>query len=226
MFFDPMYLLYMSPALILSLWATIKVQGAFAKYSKVQTRRRLTGAEVAKAILQRNGIADVSVEEVSGMLSDHYDPREKVLRLSPKVYREDSISSVAVAAHEVGHAIQHQQGYAPLALRSSLVPVANIGSNLAMPLFFIGMILHFTGLIWAGIVVFGAAVLFSLVTLPVEFNASARAMVQITEGGLIDPDEAQGARKMLNAAAMTYVAAALMAILQLLYLVTAARRRD
>jgi uncharacterized protein len=220
------YFLYMLPALALSLYATIKVQGAFAKYSQIATRRHLTGAEVANAILQRNGISDVTVEEVSGMLTDHYDPRAKVLRLSPKVYREDSVSSVAVAAHEVGHAIQHQQGYAPLALRSSLVPAANIGSNLAMPLFFIGMFLHMTQLIWIGIAVFGAAVLFSLVTLPVEFDASRRALVQVTEGGLVEPDEADGARKMLNAAALTYVAAALMAILQLLYLISAARRRN
>jgi Zn-dependent membrane protease YugP len=226
MFFDPLYLLLISPALILSMWATVKVQANFAKYSKQRTRHGLTGADVARAILRRNGISDVAVEEVSGFLSDHYDPRHRVLRLSPNVYRHDSVSAVAVAAHEVGHALQHAQGYAPLAIRSSLVPAAALGSNLAWILLLIGIVLNVTNLVWAGVAVFGAAVLFSIVTLPVEFNASSRAMAQLADGGLIEVDEITGARKMLSAAAMTYVAAALMAVLQLLYFIMIALGRS
>ncbi len=217
--FDPMYFLFIAPALILSLYASIKVQSSFAKYSQIRTGNGMNGAAVAREILRRNAIDDVQVEEVAGFLSDHYDPRTRVLRLSPKVYQADSISSVAVAAHEVGHALQHKEGYAPLALRSALVPTASIGSNLAWILMLAGFVLGQTGLIWAGVIAFGAVVLFQVITLPVEFDASARAMVQLADGGLVSAEEATGARKMLNAAALTYVAAALTAILQLLYFI-------
>ncbi len=214
---DPLYLVLVMPAVLLSLWASIKVKSTFAQYSRVRTRRGISGAETAKAILLANGIHDVRVEEVKGFMTDHYDPRQRVLRLSPDVYRGQSVSSVGVAAHEVGHALQHGDGYAPLALRSFCVPVASIGSNLAWPLLVIGALLQMTALAYAGLVLFGSVVLFQLVTLPVEFNASSRAIAQISHLGLVSREEEDGARRVLFAAAMTYVAAAVVALLNLLY---------
>jgi len=218
-FIDPLYIIMILPAFILSIYAQIKVKSVYARYSKIHTARGITGADAARIILDSQGIGDVGIELSKGFLTDHYDPRSKVLRLSEQVYRGTSIASVGVAAHEVGHAIQHAKNYAPLNLRSALVPVTMLGSNLAWPLLIIGFIFMSRTLLTAGIVFFSLAVLFQLVTLPVEFNASARALKVLPATGILSEDEVFGARKVLSAAAMTYVAAAAAAILQLLYFV-------
>lgn len=222
MFFDPTFLLLI-PAMIFAFWAQSRVKSTFEKYSRVRASNGLTGREMARQIMARNGITDVAVEPVGGMLSDHYDPRVRKVRLSEPNYAGDSISSIAVAAHEVGHVIQHHSGYFPLAFRSGLAPVAGIASTAAMPLFFIGLLfqrsLPFSGLLMdLGIIFFSGAVLFHLITLPVEFDASRRALAQITETGAVRPDEVAGAKKVLDAAALTYVAAAAVAALQLVRL--------
>jgi len=216
-FIDPLYIIMIVPAFILSIYAQIKVKSAYARYSKIPTMRGITGAEAARMILASLGMNDVAIEPARGFLTDHYDPSSRVLRLSEGVYRGTSIASVGVAAHESGHAIQHARGYAPLKLRSALVPVTMLGSNLAWPLLIIGFIFMSRSLITAGIVFFSFAVLFQLVTLPVEFDASARALKVLPATGILTDKEVQGARKVLSAAAMTYVAAAAAAILQLLY---------
>lgn len=221
MIFDPLYLLFMAPGLILGLYAQFKVKSTFAKYKKVGFQNGLTGAEVARAILQTNDIHDVKVEEVQGFLSDHYDPRHKVLRLSPDVFRGRSVASAGIAAHEVGHALQHAKGYGPLAIRSTLVPIAQFGSMAWMWLLFAGMIvagpLGQTFMIGA-LVAFGGAVLFQLVTLPVEYDASARALVALRSGGILAVGEETGAKKVLNAAFLTYLAALISSIMILLYI--------
>jgi uncharacterized protein len=221
--FDPIYFVFVLPALLLSLWAQSKVKGAYSKYSRVPTRNSMTGAQVARQILNSFNLSDVEIEQVPGNLSDHYDPRTRVLRLSPGVYQGRSLASAGIAAHEVGHAIQHGQGYAPLHLRSAIYPLASFGSGLAMPLFFIGLLLSTASLgpilMQLGIVLFAGSVLFTFITLPVEFDASSRAMKALEGFGYLDRDELSGARKVLNAAAWTYVAAALMAVTQLLYMV-------
>ncbi len=216
-FIDPLYIIMILPAFILSLYAQIKVKSAYARYSKISTMRGITGAEAARIILTSQGIEDVAIEPARGFLTDHYDPSSKVLRLSEGVYRGTSIASVGVAAHESGHAIQHATGYAPLRLRTALVPITMLGSNLAWPLLIIGFIFMSRSLIMAGVVFFSLAVLFQLVTLPVEFDASARALKVLPATGILTDTEVRGARKVLSAAAMTYVAAAAAAILQLLY---------
>ncbi|NLC45244.1 MAG: zinc metallopeptidase [Clostridiales bacterium] len=216
--FDPTYLLLI-PAILLSLYAQTKVQTTFNKYMRVPARSGITGAQAARELLKQNQIYDIKVEQVSGRLSDHYDPRSKILRLSPEVYSNHSLASLGVAAHEVGHAFQHASEYAPLKLRSAIVPVANIGSSLAMPLLLFGLILSIPALVQIGIIAFSAAVLFQLITLPVEFNASNRAIAALESGGMIQGDEAGPTRKVLNAAALTYVAATLMSVLQLLRLI-------
>ncbi len=218
MIFDSTMILLV-PALILSIYAQYKVKSAFTAMSKVRSASGLTGAQAAKSLLQRNGINDVIVEEVKGNLTDHYDSRSKKLRLSTDVYHSTSLAALGVAAHETGHAIQHHTAYTPLNIRQSIFPVANIGSSLGIPLFFIGWIMSFRPLLDIGIIVFAGAVLFHLVTLPVEFNASSRALAQLSNGGYLRQEEISGARKVLNAAALTYIAAAAMAILQLLRLV-------
>ncbi len=218
--FDPTFLLLI-PAMIFAMWAQWKVQSTYARYARVPAGNGMTGRQMAAAIMNRNGVNDVKIEPVGGTLSDHYDPRSKTVRLSEPIYAGDSVSAIAVAAHEVGHVLQHAQGYAPLALRASLVPVANFGSMLAMPLFFIGWFFGRGQLVWLmdlGILFFAAAVVFHLVTLPVEFDASKRALAQLTSSGAIAPGEVAGARKVLNAAALTYVAAAAMSALQLVRL--------
>jgi len=226
--FDPTIVILI-PALIFALWAQWKVQSTYKKFSKVRAANGRTGREMALAIMQRNGVSDVAVEEVGGMLSDHYDPRTKKVRLSQINYEGDSIASIAVAAHEVGHVLQHQQGYVPLAIRSAVAPVAQIGSFAAFPLFFLGIIF---GGPWAntlmdlGILFFTGAVLFQLVTLPVEFNASSRALAQLTETGAVMPEEVGQAKQVLDAAALTYVAAAAMAALQLLRLLLIRNSRN
>ena len=227
-FFDPTMLLVL-PALIFALWAQWKVQNTYQKYSKVPAANGLTGAQMAMSIMKRNGVNDVTVEEVGGVLSDHYDPRVKAVRLSTQNYRNSSIAGIAVGAHEVGHVLQHAQGYVPLQIRSALAPVAGFGSMLAFPLFFIGIL--FGGsmsrmFMDLGILLFTGAVLFQVVTLPVEFDASKRALAQLTSSGAIAPQEIDGAKKVLDAAALTYVAAAAMAALQLVRLVLMRNSRN
>ncbi len=207
------------PALILSVYAQWKVSSTFKKMSERRAASGMTGAQVARMLLQRNGIDDVKVETVPGSLSDHYDPTHKVLRLSEPVYDSNSLAALGVAAHETGHAIQHHTAYSALSLRSAILPVANIGSKLAIPLFLGGMLMRMDFLVTIGIVMFLGAVAFTLVTLPVEFNASRRAMAQLTSGGFLRNDEIQGAKSVLDAAALTYVAAAAMAVMQLIRLI-------
>jgi uncharacterized protein len=220
--FDWTFLLLI-PAMIFAMWAQFKVKSTFEKYSRVRAGNGLTGLEMARQIMRRNGVTDVEVEPVGGMLSDHYDPRVKKVRLSEPNYAGGSISSIAVAAHEVGHVLQHHHGYFPLVIRSGMAPVVGIASTAAMPLFFIGLLIgprmpFAATLMDLGILFFAGAVLFHLVTLPVEFDASNRALAQLTESGAVRPDEVQGAKKVLDAAALTYVAAAAVAALQLVRL--------
>ena len=208
--------------MILSIYAQMKVSSTYRKYSNVSNRRGFTGAQVATKMLQNSGIYDVRIERVAGKLTDHYDPRSKTLRLSQDVHDSASVAALGVAAHETGHAIQHDVGYAPLVLRSTLVPLANFGSKLSFPLIFIGMLFSSgtgtTMLSW-GIVFFSLSVAFTLVTLPVEFNASSRAIDLLVDQNFLDNDEVKGAKKVLSAAAMTYVAAAIAAVAQLVRLV-------
>lgn len=218
-YFDPTYILIIIAAII-SLIAQWRVNSAFSKYSRVASMSEMTGAQAARMILQSNGINDVSVQRISGKLTDHYNPSTKVLNLSESVYGSTSVAAIGVAAHECGHAIQHARGYFPLSLRTALVPVANIGSQLSWVFIIVGAILSFNQtLITIGIIMFSAAVLFQLVTLPVEFNASARALEQLESNGILYRDEVSQTRKVLSAAALTYVAAAATAILQLLRLI-------
>lgn len=217
-YYDPTYMLIIISALI-SLFAQFLVNSRFSKYSRVRSRSGMTGAQAAERILQSQGIYDVAIQRVSGKLTDHYDPRNKTLNLSDAVYASTSVAAVGVAAHECGHAIQHARGYAPLSFRSALVPVANIGSQLSWLFIILGI--FFGGshtLIMIGILMFSAAVLFQLVTLPVEFNASGRALKLLSETGILQKDEVSDTRKVLSAAALTYVAAAATAVLQLLRL--------
>ena len=217
-YYDPTYMLIVISVLI-SLFAQFLVNSRFSKYSRVRSRSGMTGAQAAERILQSQGIYDVAIQRVSGKLTDHYDPRNKTLNLSDAVYASTSVAAVGVAAHECGHAIQHARGYAPLSFRSALVPVANIGSQLSWLFIILGI--FFGGshtLIMIGILMFSAAVLFQLVTLPVEFNASGRALKLLSETGILQKDEVSDTRKVLSAAALTYVAAAATSVLQLLRL--------
>ena len=230
MYFDPTYI-FVLIGVIISLIASAMVNSSFSKYSKVANLRGITGAEAAERVLHRAGIYDVRIERVSGNLTDHYDPRSKVLRLSDSVYGQTSVAAVGVAAHECGHAIQHANGYAPLKLRSTLVPIANFGSKIAWPLILIGLLFSNETsilLLNLGIIAFSAAVLFQIITLPVEFNASTRAIRMIADTGMMEGQEIKSAKKVLNAAALTYVASAATAILQLLriLILTGGRRRN
>ena len=218
MYFDPFYLLVMLPGLALSMWASFKVKSTFRRYSQVRPRSGLSGAEAARELLRRHNVHDVRVEPIEGFLSDHYDPGARVLRLSPDVYNGRSLAALGVAAHEAGHALQHAHKYAPLAFRSLVVKPAMIGSNLGMYAVMGGMFFHATGLVWIGIAMFSAFVIFTLITLPVEFNASSRAVAVLEQTGMITAQEVDGTRAVLNAAALTYVAAAIGAVMQLLYL--------
>jgi Zn-dependent membrane protease YugP len=215
--FDPLYLLFLAPGMLLSLWASFKVKSTFRRYSEVPARSGYSGAQAAAELMQRKGIRNVRVEEVDGFLSDHYDPSERVLRLSSDVYHGRSLAALGVAAHEAGHAIQHATDYGPLKFRSWVVKPAQIGSNFGMILSGIGVAMASTQMIWAGIVLFSAFVIFTLITLPVEFNASSRAVQVLESSGMVTSSEAPGARAVLNAAALTYVAGAITAIMQLLY---------
>lgn len=227
-FYDWTFLIVL-PGLVLALIAQAGVSGTFAKYQRVPARIGLTGAMLARRMLDSRGLEDVAIERVSGNLSDHYDPSARVLRLSAGVYDSASIAALGVAAHETGHAIQDQEHYAPLKLRTAIVPAVGFGSNLSWPIFLAGLIFSWEPLVLAGIILFSLAVVFSLLTLPVEFNASRRALSTLSSGGYLDSDEMEGASKVLRAAAMTYVAAAIGAILQLVRLFLIAgvgRRRD
>ncbi|TKJ41772.1 zinc metallopeptidase [candidate division LCP-89 bacterium B3_LCP] len=226
-FFDPTFILLI-PALILAFYAQSKVKSTFAKFSKVRASRSNTGKDVARALLDMRGLGDIPVELTKGRLSDHYDPRKKILRLSEPVYGSDSVAALGIAAHETGHALQHADNYGPLMLRSSIVPVANFGSFLAFPLFFIGFLFS-NSVPWlmdVGIIFFSGAVAFSLITLPVEFNASSRALTLLREGGYLTDTELPHAKAVLNAAAWTYVAAATMAITHLVRLLILRGMRD
>ncbi len=228
-YYDPTYLILL-PAILLALYAQTKVKNTYAKFSRVSNRRGMTGAEAARRILDRNGLSGVRIERIAGNLTDHYDPRSNVVRLSQEVYDSSSIAAVGVAAHEVGHALQHNTGYYPIKLRNTVLPVAQIGSAIALPLVILGIIISaFEVLIPVGIILYAAVVAFQLVTLPVELNASRRALNTVYEVGFLDAEETAGAKKVLSAAALTYIAAAASAILQLLRLVLLAgnsRRSD
>ncbi|MBQ8540011.1 MAG: zinc metallopeptidase [Clostridia bacterium] len=230
--FDMYYLVLVLPMVILSMWASARVNSSFNKYSKVSTMRNFTGAEAARQILDNNGLHDVKIEAVSGNLTDHYDPKANVIRLSDSVRNSTSVAAVGVAAHEAGHAVQHAEGYAPIKLRNSLVPVANLGSKLSIPLIILGLVLmgaesvFGSTMVYAGILLFSMAVLFQVVTLPVEFDASNRAIKVLGEGGYLYDEEVKSVKKVLSAAAMTYVAAAATSIAQLLRLILIARDRD
>ncbi len=216
---DPLFLIIVLPFAGLAIWASSRVKGTFKKYSKVPIRSGYSGAETAQLMLCGAGIHDVRIESVPGMLSDHYDSRDKVVRLSDEILHGRSAAAVAVAAHEVGHAIQDAQGYAPMGIRSALVPAANLGSSVGPWMILIGFFLNFAGLAWLGVIAFGAAVLFHLVTLPVEYDASFRAMKVLEGSGIVATDEMPGVKKTLYAAGFTYVAATLVALAHLLYYV-------
>jgi len=216
-------LIMLLPALVLSIYAQYKVRSTYAKYLHVPIQKKVTAVRAAEAILGQAGVSGVKIETTEQTLGDHYDPRSKALRLSAP--HSTSVAAVGVAAHEAGHAIQHAHGYAPLALRSTIVPVANFGSQLAFPLFFVGLFLQHRTLLYIGIILFSAAVFFTLVTLPVEFNASRRAVAALSAGGIVTREELGGVKKVLTAAALTYVAAAAMAALQLLSMLMVANRR-
>ncbi|KWW11330.1 MULTISPECIES: zinc metallopeptidase [Peribacillus] len=213
-----MYFIYLAIIILIPIYAQMKVKSTYKKYSQVPASSGMNGAETARAILDQNGLFNVRVEETPGMLSDHYDPRDKTVRLSTDNYHGHSVAGVAVAAHEVGHAIQDKEAYAFLRFRHALVPVANFGSNISWILILVGMLAHIPGLLLAGIVFMAAAVVFQVITLPVEFNASSRAMDQLVSVGVIRNDEERETKKVLSAAAMTYVAAALVAVLELVRL--------
>ena len=225
-YFDTGYLIFVLPAIIIAMIAQSNVTSTFNKYSKIRNARGITGAEVAQKILNLYGIYDVTIERVAGNLSDHFDPRTKVMRLSDSVYSSTSVAALGVAAHETGHAIQHNRGYFPIKLRNTILPVANLGSSLAFPLVILGIVLSFSTLVNFGIVLFSAVVLFQIVTLPVEFNASRRAIKVMEEQYILSDSELVGARKVLTAAAMTYVAATIVALGNLLRLIGLARRND
>lgn len=224
-YFDPT-MIFALIGLVLSLLASAKVHSTVAKYSHIRSMSGLTGAQAAERILHQSGIYDVRIEHIRGKLNDHYDPRTKVLRLSDSTFFSDSVAAIGVAAHECGHAIQHQKQYGPLVLRSTLVPAANLGSTLAWPVFVMGLIFSMEPLLTAGIVLFGLAVLFQLVTLPVEFNASSRAVKILGNTGMMGTTEVNGVKKVLRAAAMTYVASLAASALQLIRLIILAGGRD
>ena len=227
MFFYDWTILLLIPGILVSLWAQSRVKSTYEKFSRYASSCGMTGAQVAREMLHREGIYDVNIETVRGNLTDHYDPTSRTLRLSEGVAHSTSLAALGVAAHETGHALQHRDAYGPLVLRSASVPAVNIGSNLSWPLVVAGMLFSWEPLITVGIVLFSLTVLFTLITLPVEFNASSRAMAALESGGFMRGEELGGAKSVLNAAAMTYVAAALSAVLQLLrLLVLTGRHRD
>ena len=231
--FDLTYIVLVLPCVILSMWASANVNSTFKKYSNQISSRRITGAEAAQRVLLAHGIRNVRIERVGGNLTDHYDPKTNVIRLSDNVYNNPSTAAIGVACHEAGHAVQYNQNYAPIKLRAAIVPITNIGSKLAMPLILLGLLVSFLGdvsygIVYLGIACFGLSLVFQLITLPVEFNASRRALNAIEQGNLLSSDELNGARKTLSAAAMTYVAATAVSLMQLLRLILlfGGRRRN
>ncbi|MGV1102436.1 zinc metallopeptidase [Clostridium perfringens] len=224
-YIDPTYLILI-PAILISAWAQFKVSSTFNKYSTVRSINGYTGAQVARILLNDAGLQEVEIQQVPGRLSDHYDPRAKVLRLSSDVYGSTSVASIGVAAHEVGHAIQDKESYFALVFRNAIVPVVNFSSSLSWILFFIGILLSYSTLVTIGIILFSVVVLFQLVTLPVEFNASSRALKLLEARGILYDKEIDGARNVLSAAALTYVAATLMAVLQLVRLIAISNRNS
>ena len=231
--FDWTYLYLVLPCIILSMWASSNVNSTFKKYSKQYSSRRLTGAEAAQRVLSANGVRGVRIERVSGNLTDHYDPKTNVIRLSDSVYSNTSTAAIGVACHEAGHAVQYAENYAPIKVRAAIIPLTNFGSKIAMPLILAGILMTFLGsfsdtLVYLGIAAFGMSLVFQIVTLPVEFNASRRAMAAIEQSNLLTEEEQRGARKTLKAAALTYVAATAVALAQLLRLILlfGGRRRD
>ncbi len=231
--FDMTYLVIILPCLILSMWASARVNSTFKRYSKQLSLRRITGADAAQRVLRHNGVSGVRIERVSGNLTDHYDPKTNVIRLSEGVYDNTSTAAIGVACHEAGHALQYAQNYFPIKVRAAIIPITNFGSRLAMPLILLGVLLSALGnfsytIVYIGIACFALSLVFQLVTLPVEFNASRRAMAAIEDAEILNQDERRGARKTLSAAAMTYVAAAAVAFAQLLRLILlfGRRRRD
>ncbi len=232
--FDWTYIVLVLPCLILSMWASSNVNSTFKKYSKQYSYRRITGAQAAQRVLSANGVHGVRIDRVSGNLTDHFDPRTNVIRLSDSVYDSTSTAAIGVACHEAGHAVQYAQNYAPIKLRAAVIPLTNFGSKLAMPLILIGILLSAMGeisytFVYLGIACFGLSLVFQLITLPVEFNASRRAMEAISSAGILTEEEQKGARKTLTAAALTYVAATAVALAQLLRLIAIfgnRRRRD
>ena len=225
LFYYDWTILIVLPAFIFSIWAQISVNSTFEKYSKKQTRRGITGADAARRVLNENGLYDVRIENIRGNLNDHYDPRENVIRLSNAVYDSPSAAAVGVAAHEAGHAVQYAKKYAPIKLRTAIIPITRFGSAAAMPLFIIGMFAALPALMYVGIAFYSVALLFQLITLPVEFNASNRAMEALDSSGILSDDELKASRKVLTAAAMTYVAALATSLLSILRLLVIANRR-
>ena len=222
--FDMTYMILVMPAIIFAMWAQTKVNSTFSRYQRVRCYSGYTGAQIARRILDENGLHHVRVERIAGNLTDHYDPRTQVVRLSDSVYNNPSVAAVGVAAHETGHAVQHATGYGPLVIRNSIIPLTNFGSKMSMPLILLGFLLNSTMLLNLGIIAFSMATLFQLITLPVEFNASSRAMRTLSNGMMSD-DELYGTKKVLTAAALTYVAALMVSVMQLLRLVILANRR-
>ena len=234
-YFDRYYWILIVPALLFAIWAQSRVSTTYRKYSQVRSARGMTAAQVCRQILDENGLFQIRIERIAGNLTDHYDPRANVIRLSDTVYNSTSVAAIGVAAHEAGHAVQHAQGYFPIKLRSAIIPITNIGSQLAMPLFLIGLILssyaeQYVWIAYAGVICYALCLVFQLVTLPTEFNASSRALAAIRETGLLDEEGTKASKKVLSAAAMTYVAAvgvALMSLLRLVMILFGARgRRD
>lgn len=220
-YFDPAYMIFMLPAFLLMMLTQWYVNSAYKKWSRVPSRNRLTGAKVAESLIRTGGLYEVTIEQVGGKLTDHYDPRKKVLRLSPAVAQGDSVAAVAIAAHELGHAMQDREGYFPLRFRAAIVPAVNIGSYLGWILILLGMLIGASNLAWLGVIVFSGGAFFALATLPVELNASARAKRLLSDSGfIVDDQERRGVNTVLNAAALTYLAGLVAAVLQLLYYVT------
>ena len=226
--YDIYYVILVIPCLLFSMWAQHSVNSTFNRYAKIYSRRGLTGAQAAASVLRQNGVHNVQIEHVSGKLSDHFDPSSNVIRLSDSVYASTSVAAIGVAAHEAGHAVQYAVGYGPMKLRAAIIPLTNFGSKLAWPLILLGILLNFSGLLMIGVLLFGTATLFQLITLPVELNASRRALQTISNAGLLYDDEYPAAKKTLTAAAMTYVAALAVSAAQLLRLVLifGGRRRN
>ncbi|HBL85207.1 MAG: peptidase [Clostridiales bacterium GWF2_38_85] len=230
MFFDPLYLLMVLPAIIFSIWASSRVKSTFKRYSEQRSRNGMTGYDAARRVLDANGLQNVKIEHVAGSLTDHYDPKSNIIRLSDAVYDNTSTAAIGVAAHEAGHALQYAQNYAPIKIRNAIIPITRIGSNLSFPLVFIGLLLAqssqvYLNIAYIGVILFATVALFQLVTLPTEYNASSRAVEAIESSGILTIEEVDGARRMLSAAALTYVAALATSLVQLLYLFLRVNRR-